>query len=421
MSDVSADVQITERAREILRDNGGGDVETVVRRLVEDWQKLAAAGAGLFAFTDPERAIAAIVGELTGHGPLDALVAGRNIEDVSFEGARVAFKQNGRWIGLTQPTTEAANLAFIHRLLADSRVALDESHPMLHGVEVLDGRGRLAVSIPPCARHLSAQLRLFGRRYGDLDQMVTEDTLSGPAAAFLRLVVWSKGSVLIGGETGSRKSTLLAALLRVARPNHMVRLVEDQFELLFEPQHGGCFQVTGGKDAENLSDLVRAMLRFLPDIISVGEVRGKESWDLAAASMVGAGFLATIHSRNARGSLERLLTTALMAAGNIPERLVRNTFADYLDVVVHCERVDTNLLKLGEEYTAQVTEIRTLAPSSVEGQFNTDSIFERKAGVGRGPLAWTGEMPHKDLVTRLERLLPDGVALRDVLEGRWVG
>lgn len=418
MSD-DAYTDVLERARELLRD--GAPAEPVVRTLVRDYQKLAAAGADLIPFKDPEATIAALVGELTGHGPLDDLVKSPEIEDVSIEGDQVIFKQDGRWVGMTRPTTEAANLTFVQRLLADSRVALDESHPLLHGVEVLGGRGRLAVAIPPCSRHLSVQLRLFGRRYGDLDQMVRDDALSAPAALFLRLIVWSKGSVLIGGETGSRKSTLLAALLNAARGNHMIRLVEDQFELLFEPHHGGCYQVTGAKDAENLSDLVRAMLRFIPDIIAVGEVRGKESWDLAAASMVGAGFLATIHSRNAQGSLKRLLTTALMAAGNIPERLVRDTFAGYLDVVVHCERKDTNLLQPGEEYTAQLTEIRTLAPSSVEGQFSTDAIFERKGGVGSGPLAWTGVMPHDDLVARLERLLPENVTLHDVLDGRWKG
>lgn len=419
---LSASERISRDARQRLSqanvapDNRAA-VEAMVSQLVGEYQRLAAAGAEAFPLRDPMATIHEITGDIVGNSALDELVRnGAGIEDIFIEGGTVTYFRTGRLEGLAAPTTEASNRHFVNRLLADARVALDESHPAVHGVRVLAGRARLAVFIPPASPHLSADLRIFGGRHGDVDEMVEDDTLSGAAATFLRLVVRSKGSGLIGGETGSRKSTLLAGLLREVHPNHCIRLVEEAIELQFDPQHGGRYQVTGGDGAGSLTELIQGMLRMRPDIIAVGEVRGRESWDLAAASSVGAGFWATIHSRSAQGSLQRLIQTALMAGQNISERLIRDTFAESLDVVVHCEREDPNLVRDGMTYTAKVTEIRALGPSLADGQFSSDVIFSRPGGL-RTNLVWTGQMPHVSLTDRLERLLPDGTTLHDVLTG----
>jgi hypothetical protein len=62
-------------------------------------------------------------------------------------------------------------------------------------------------------------------------------------------------------------------------------------------------------------------------------------------------------------------------------------------------------------------EIRAVAPV-LGNELRTEAVFERKDGSG-SPLTWTGQMPATTrLVQRLERLLPKGTTLRDVLLGR---
>jgi hypothetical protein len=95
---------------------------------------------------------------------------------------------------------------------------------------------------------------------------------------------------------------------------------------------------------------------------------------------------------------------------------VRRAFARSIDLVVHMERDDPNLVAEDAAYLHQVTEIRAVVPQ-IGKEFSSELIFERKDGLG-SPLTWTGKLPPTRLVQRLERLLPKGTTLRDVLLGR---
>ncbi len=414
--DPSAHERIAADARTQLSDAGMdpeavGAVETVVRRLVTEYQDRAHQGLERYPLRRPEETVRAITGEITGQGALEALLATPGIEDVLIEGADVKALGGGRARGMVAPTTEAANRHTIDRLLAPTGHALNATTPTVDGVQVdLGGgrQGRLAAAIPPVSPHLSADIRVFGGRHGDLGEMVADGTLSAAAANFLTLVVWAKGSVLIGGQTGSRKSTLLVSLLKRMRPWHVLRLVEESRELSLSIQNGGRYQCADAEGCRTLSDLVRQTLRMRADFIVVGEVRGAECWDLGDAASSGAGWLATVHSRSAEGSLDRLIQLSLRAGENVSRSLVRDTFADSLDVVVHCERTDDEA-----DYLAQVTEVRTLEPSLVEGRFSSLPLFSR-VRLGE-PLEWTKAMPEGALAERLERLVPAGMDLHDLL------
>jgi pilus assembly protein CpaF len=396
-------------------------VARIAETVVADYPVLAASGQET-ALGDPRATVDRIVSSISGFGPFEPLVA-RNtgIEDIFIEGARVMYFQEGRLRVLREPVTEEACRRFIDQLLADTEATLDRTHPVVDGVQVLGGRARLAAAQDPVSPHLTASIRLYVSRSARIADLVKNETLTDPAAGLLILDMWAKGSILFGGETGSGKSTVLGAVLREARANHCVRLVEESQELQFEPAFGGRLQcVPGGRGtsgADSLADLVKLTLRMKPDVLAVGEVRGSEAWDLARASRVGAGFLATIHANSAEDSLEALVLTALSAGENIVERLIRLTFSRSIHFVVFCERDDPNLLADGEPYLHQVTEIRALVPSIGEAQFSSEPVFLRKGGLG-APLEFTGNMPPTELVTKLERLLPDGITLHDVLTGQ---
>lgn len=402
-------------------------VEVVVRRLVGEYQARAHQGQDI-PLRRPEEKIREIVGEIVGHGALEALLAEDGLEDVLIEGASVTALGGGKLRGRSSlaGTTGATNRHTIDRLLAPTGRALNATTPVVDGVQVclIQGqshergdhsgcrRGRLAAMIPPVSPHLSADIRVFGARHGDLGEMVDDGVLSAAAANFLTLIMRAKGSVLIGGQTGSRKSTLLVALLRRARPGHILRLVEESYELALDIQAGGRYQISGGEGSRSLSELIRTMLRMRADLIVVGEVRGKECWDLAQAASSGAGWLATIHSRSAEGSLDRLILLSLLAGENVSARLVRDTFADSLDVVVHCERTD------GEgDYVAGVTQISTLEPSLSEDGFSSLPLFARRDSLA-DPLEWNKAEPTGRLAERLERLLPADWDLHDLLTSK---
>lgn len=433
--------QVTTMVRTIMRadDVATADraaVAALARSTIKAWQ--ADADAGLVdAFTDVEATEAAVVANICDLGPLDALFAeNTRVEEVFIEGDRVTYLRDGKLFGLANPSSAEQSEQAIQRLLADTNASLDRDNPGVDGVQVLGGRARLSAFVPPASPHLSVAMRFYVARFLELSEMVDNDSLSPPAATLLTLAARVPLSVLIDGPTGSGKTTLLAAMLHNVAATDSVRVLEESFEVQFTPPHGGRLQCVparrNGTGGLTMRDLVKRSLRLRPDIVVVGEVRGEEAWDLARASRVGAGFMATIHAPSAEAALEALVLCSLQAAPNLTDSLIRRTFSASIDLVVHCEREGLRVarerssgdLRSGPRPGAdrvarrQVTEIRAMGKPLSFDAFTSEPILVRKGGIGSA-MEWTGVSLPDELTARLERHLPDGVTMRHVLDGSW--
>jgi twitching motility protein PilT len=134
------------------------------------------------------------------------------------------------------------------------------------------------------------------------------DTLNLPASVAL-LAHLPRGLVLVGGATGSGKTTTLAALVdeinrRQAR--HIVT-IEDPIE--YEHAHAGSVieQVEIGVDAPDFPTALRAALRQAPDVIVVGEMRDPETMRIAlAAAETGHLVLSTVHTSDVAATVSRI-------------------------------------------------------------------------------------------------------------------
>jgi Flp pilus assembly CpaF family ATPase len=98
--------------------------------------------------------------------------------------------------------------------------------------------------------------------------------------------------------------------------------------------------------------LVRLALRLRPDRLLVGEVRGREAFDLLQACNTGhRGTLTTLHANSARDALYRLETLVLTAGLAWPHDAIRRQIALAFDYIVHLERRD------GRRQLAEVLEV----------------------------------------------------------------
>jgi len=129
----------------------------------------------------------------------------------------------------------------------------------------------------------------------------------------------------------------------------------------------------------------------------------------------GCGFACTVHANSARDALNAIVNAAIMAGENVGEPIVRKVFASAIDFVVHLDMDDVNHVDPAAGIRRQVMEIIAVVPA-LHDDFSTEPIFVRES-IGK-PLEWTGMIPPNAHV--LERSLPDGVALRPILEGRRV-
>jgi pilus assembly protein CpaF len=265
-------------------------VRTVIGRVVAEYQHAAAAGGGPRLHDAPAMAVR-LLEAVTAYGPLTDVLDSPDVEEIFVEGDRVTYlDRTGRLHGLDQPTTEAENRAVVERLLAPTTRSLDTRNPMVQA-RVLDGRARLSAAIPPVAEVLSATIRKHGTRRHTLGGLVDSGALSAAAAALLRLVVQGWSSVLVSGQPGAGKTSVLTALLGAAPPGRCVRVCEEIRELAVPLTHGSYYETrpasATGESAITLRDLVRFCLGMRTELLVVGEVRGAEAFELTRAVNAG--------------------------------------------------------------------------------------------------------------------------------------
>ncbi|MFF5863696.1 type IV pilus twitching motility protein PilT [Pseudomonas sp. NPDC012596] len=172
----------------------------------------------------------------------------------------------------------------------------------------------------------AATLRLIPSRIATLDQLDLEEL-------FLAVAQCTDGLILIGGPTGSGKSSTLATLidqLSRQRSAHIITL-EDPVEVIHSSQRSLVNQREIGRHCRDFSQGLRSALRQDPDVIVIGELRDLETIRLALrAAETGHLVLATVHTRSAAGSIDRLVE--VFAAEEKP--LVRAMLAESLRLVV---------------------------------------------------------------------------------------
>ena len=123
------------------------------------------------------------------------------------------------------------------------------------------------------------------------------------------LAALPRGLVLIGGPTGSGKTTTLAALVAAIneRDERHIITVEDPIE--YEHPHGRCLieQVEIGIDAPDFPSALRSAVRQAPDVIVVGEMRDPETMRIAlSAAETGHLVFATVHTTDVSAAVSRI-------------------------------------------------------------------------------------------------------------------
>jgi twitching motility protein PilT len=150
---------------------------------------------------------------------------------------------------------------------------------------------------------------------------------------FHKIVKEQTGLIFVTGGTGSGKTTTLTAMLNEINQTSEVHIVtlEDPIEFL-HPQLKSTFsQRELGRDFYNFPDGLRAALRQAPKVIFVGEIRDRESLEIAlTAGETGHVVYSTLHTINAGQSINRILSMF----GKEEEQQVRNRLIGSLRYIV---------------------------------------------------------------------------------------
>jgi type IV secretion system protein VirB11 len=164
----------------------------------------------------------------------------------------------------------------------------------------------------------------------------------GERAAFLKLAVRRRKTIVISGGAGAGKTTLLNALVKEIDPAERLVAIEDAPEIRLErPNAVGLIAVRGdqGEARVDADDLLRASLRLRPDRILLGELRGPEAFAFLRAVNSGhPGSITTVHADSCEGALNQIALLALTAGLDLGWSQLETYVGRVIDVVVQLER-----------------------------------------------------------------------------------
>jgi type IV secretion system protein VirB11 len=259
-------------------------------------------------------------------------------------------------------------VAALGTIAAMNGMELNENNSVLEGKLPLDG-SRVEGTIPPTTPDgPSVSIRKHASAIFPLSQYVSEGRIPQEQADYLREAIRDARNILVAGGTSSGKTTFVNALIKELlgiAPDDRLIVIEDTLELQCATANKQNF-VASGKI--NMQKLLKTAMRYRPDRIIIGEVRGGEALDLLKSWNTGhPGGLATVHANNAAAALLRLEQLISEVSVTPMQALI----AEAVNVVVYMMEFG----KLGR----QVTEIITVTGHGREG-YKYEHVYRISGG-----------------------------------------
>ncbi|MBQ4583509.1 MAG: CpaF family protein [Bacilli bacterium] len=291
--------------------------------------------------------------EINGLGPLTELLEDKNITEI------MVNSPDEIYIEIDGEIIKDESVSFINdehiirtvqRLIQPLGRTIDATTPMVDS-RLQDG-SRINAVIPPLStKGPVITIRKFKETMSTIDDFIRIGSLTPYMARFLEACVQGRVNMLICGGTGSGKTTLLNILSGFINENERIITIEDAAELRLNQNHVISLEtrnVNYESEGEiTIRDLVINSLRMRPDRIIVGEVRGKEAFDMLQAMNTGHdGSMTTLHANSPIDALNRLETMVLMGGMEIPIKAIREYIVNAIDLVINIERMSDGRRKV---------------------------------------------------------------------------
>ncbi|MEZ8271694.1 CpaF family protein [Vibrio splendidus] len=341
--------------------------------------------------------VKALLDELKGLGPLQALVDNDDISDIMINGPSDIFIEiNGK---VEQSPIQFVNEKQLNtiakRIASNVGRRIDESKPLCDA-RLMDG-SRVNIVIPPLAIDgTSISIRKFKEQKIRLENLAEFGAMSVEMAKLLSIASHCKCNILISGGTGSGKTTLLNALSGFIGETERIVTIEDAAELQLQKPHIVRLETrqasVEGTGEITARDLVINALRMRPDRIIVGECRGGEAFEMLQAMNTGHdGSMSTLHANTPRDAIARTESMVMMATASLPISAIRRAIVSAVDLIVQVKRLHDGSRKvmyiseiIGMEGDSVVMEdiFRYEATSNfkdgkMEGEFRTPGLSTR--------------------------------------------
>lgn len=259
------------------------------------------------------------------------------------------------------------------------QTTVTRENPILEGELPLDG-SRFEGLIPPVVARASFAIRKKASQVFTLEQYVEAGSMTQEQYERICKAVSARENILVVGGTSSGKTTLSNAIIHKmaeVTPDLRLVIIEDTGEIQCSAENAVIMRATA---TVSMLHLLRATLRFRPDRILVGEVRGAEALSLLKMWNTGhPGGLSTLHANTARAGLTRLEQLVSEATTAPLQQLI----GEAVDLVIHIAKTAqgrkvTGLLEV-HDYSAGDYNTRETCLLDLRKHLNEGSNHETPA------------------------------------------
>lgn len=234
---------------------------------------------------------------------------------------------------------------------------------------------RIAAALSPVSVYgHSICIRKHSIRKLSLEDYLNSGAIDQPTYDLLNKMVIERKAVIIAGGTSSGKTTFLNAMVNKVPHHEVIRTVEDTHELSITSPNWVAFEANP-RAGVTVRSLVKLCLRYRPDRIILGEVRGGEAFDLIQAANTGHdGTFATLHASSAKSALSRLETLTMTAGIGWPLEAIRAEIGSAFNYVVYLSRMKEN----GKTVRGIKEIIEVNGYDQAANEYRIKNIYERK-------------------------------------------
>ena len=417
-TDVLKEVQeyISSKYSTLIIDQESGDVKEQIKRYITKYvQDYRIAVKGM----DRQELVDTIYTEMAEFSFLTKYVFGTGIEEIDINSWRdIEVQYSG---GVTKKLTERFEspqhaINVIRRMLHTSGMVLDNASPAVLGH--LSKNIRIAAMKKPLVDEdvgIAASIRIVNPQSMKQEDFIKGGTATQPMMDFLTECLRYGISICVAGATSSGKTTLLGWLLTTIPDNKRIYTIESgsrELALVREKEGVVTNSVihTLTRDSENERQrvdqiaLLDMALRFNPDIIVVGEMRGPEANAAQEAARTGVAVVTTIHSNSCEATYRRMVSLCKRAVDMSDETLLSYVTEAY-PIVAFCKQLENRERRLME---IQECEIRPDGTRSYRPLFQY-KITENRVEDGKFIIEGRHEQVHTISDGLAKRLLENGM------------
>lgn len=312
---------------------------------------------------DIERAVQYI----SGYGIIDQLIRDDDVEEILINGVNIPVMIYHRNLGKCKTNIEFTTIKDLNRLVDKMLIfcGVTNKNPIIDAV--LPDGPRINLTLPPVSfDRFFITIRKYMENPPSIIDLIKRGAMTTDMAALIWVCVDGFGlaprNILVTGGVSSGKTTMLNSMLPFSREHERIVSIEDTMELDLSYCEDWVRTITS--EYADMEKLVGNSLRLRPDRVIVGEVRGKEAFNLINAMNLGHTGMGTIHADGARDALLKLTA---------PPMNVNTKMLAVLDLIIVMTRFHE-----GRVSRRMVTHIEEVG-GEMGGQIQLGSVYRYNA------------------------------------------